>query len=132
MVLKDYTETGTSLLKDDKQVWKKDVLAEELGHHFTTVGNIIDQTNLNNIKQEKTARQWAYSKVLPLSCFVEAYKYGCSNPFEVAEFLNVTESFLQEALERYIEKYGDYIYHQNLIIQLNPLNIFEKKERKYG
>lgn len=124
MVLKDYTETSTSLLKDDKQVWKKDVLAEELGHHFTTVGNIIDQTNLNNIKQEKTARQWAYSKVLPLSCFVEAYKYGCSNPFEVAEFLNVTESFLQEALERYIEKYGDNIYHQNLIILIESTQYF--------
>ncbi|WP_340373252.1 ImmA/IrrE family metallo-endopeptidase [Peribacillus sp. FSL E2-0218] len=113
-------------------VQKRCVLAEELGHHFKTVGNIIDQTKLNNVRQEKIARRWAYNKLIPLPCFVEAYEYGCSNRFEISEFLNVTEEFLQEALERYIEKYGTYIYHKNLIIQFNPLNIFEKREKRYG
>lgn len=113
-------------------VQKGCVLAEELGHHFKTVGNIIDQTKLNNVRQEKIARRWAYNKLIPLSCFVKAYEYGCTNRYEVSEFLNVTEEFLQEALDRYIEKYGDFVYHENFFILLNPLNIFEKRERRYG
>ncbi|MFB6800417.1 MULTISPECIES: ImmA/IrrE family metallo-endopeptidase [Peribacillus] len=113
------------------KVEKGCILAEELGHHFKTVGNIIDQTNLNNVKQEKIARRWAYNEILPLSCFVAAYEYGCTNRYEVADFLNVTEEFLQEALDRYIEIYGDSIYHHDLTIRLNPLDIIGK-ERKYG
>lgn len=99
------------------------ILAEELGHHFLTVGNILDQTKINNRKQEKVARLWAYRKLIPITCFIDAYKHGCKNRFEVAEFLEVTEEFLQEALDRYIEKYGDYIRHEDIVIHLNPLNI---------
>ena len=36
------------------------VLAEELGHHYTSVGNILDQSDPNNRKQEILARTWAY------------------------------------------------------------------------
>ena len=32
------------------------VLAEELGHHYTTTGNILDQQNVVNAKQELHAR----------------------------------------------------------------------------
>ncbi len=99
------------------------ILAEEIGHHLKTVGNILDQSNISNVKQEKIARQWAYNQLIPLNKFIEAYRYGCTNRFEVADFLNVTEAFLQEALDRYIEKYGDYIYHKGIMIYLNPLNI---------
>ncbi|MFC3883789.1 ImmA/IrrE family metallo-endopeptidase [Bacillus songklensis] len=103
------------------------ILAEEIGHHFKTVGNILDQSNVNNVKQEKVARQWAHNELLPPECFIDAYHHGCTNRFEVAEFLNVTEDFLQEALDRYVEKYGDYIYFGNIMIHLNPLNIFHEK-----
>lgn len=105
------------------------VLGEELGHHFTTVGNILDQSSINNRKQEKMARKWAHKKILPISCFIDAYKYGCRNRFEIAEFLDVTEDFLQEALDFYIEKHGTYIKHQNLIILLDPLNILEAGDK---
>lgn len=99
------------------------ILAEEIGHHLKTVGNILDQSNLMNAKQEKIAREWAYSQLIPLNKFVEAYRNGCVNRFEVADFLNVTEKFLQEALDRYIEKYGKYIHHKGILIYLDPLNI---------
>ncbi|MFB7142036.1 ImmA/IrrE family metallo-endopeptidase [Gottfriedia sp. NPDC056225] len=103
------------------------ILAEEIGHHFKTVGNILNQTNLNNIKQEKIARQWAYDVLIPLSSLIDAYNNGCTNRFEVAEFLDVTEEFLQEALDRYIEKYGDSICCGNMTIRLNPLDILMSK-----
>lgn len=42
------------------------VLAEELGHHYTTVGNILDQSAAMNRKQEYRARLWAYNKLVGL------------------------------------------------------------------
>ena len=38
------------------------VLAEELGHHYTTSGNILDQQKISNRKQELRARTWAYNE----------------------------------------------------------------------
>lgn len=38
------------------------ILAEELGHHETSFGNILDQTVTANRKQEYKARIWAYKK----------------------------------------------------------------------
>lgn len=40
------------------------VLAEELGHYYKTVGNILDQSNTENRKQEQKARLWAYNKMI--------------------------------------------------------------------
>ncbi|TGU86833.1 ImmA/IrrE family metallo-endopeptidase, partial [Mesorhizobium sp. M00.F.Ca.ET.186.01.1.1] len=82
------------------------VLAEELGHHFKTVGNILDQSKIENRQQESRARNWAYEKLVPLSSIVQAHKHGIKNRYELAELLGVTEDFLDSAINRYIEKYG--------------------------
>ena len=37
-----------------------DTIAEELGHHYTSVGNILKQDTINARKQERTARLWSY------------------------------------------------------------------------
>ena len=34
---------------------------------------------------------------------------GCESSYEVAEYLDITEEFLEEALDYYHEKYGCYI-----------------------
>lgn len=70
------------------------VLAEELGHHHTTVGDILDIILSQNAKQERQARFWAYNKLIGLSGLIAAYDSGCTNRFEVAQFLDVTEEFL--------------------------------------
>ncbi|MGG4266499.1 ImmA/IrrE family metallo-endopeptidase [Peribacillus simplex] len=124
-----YKNGNIIIKKNMSEIEKGCILAEELGHHFRTAGNIIDQTQTSNIKQEKLARQWAYNEILPLTCFIDAYHNGCTNRYEVADFLEVTEEFLQEALNRYIEKHGNYIFHEDIVIHLNPLNIFRNKSR---
>ncbi|GEM00863.1 protein of unknown function [Halolactibacillus halophilus] len=106
------------------------VLAEELGHHYTSVGNILNQSKMNNIKQEKRARSWAYEKVIPLNKFIEAHKNLISSKFELAEFLSVTEDFLDEALERYKEKYGLFVEFKGFTIRFEPLAVFEWFEYK--
>lgn len=101
------------------------VLAEELGHHYTTVGDIMDQTDVSNRKQERRARIWAYHKLLSLNNLIDSYKYGCRNQFEIAEHLNVTEEFLVDCLEYYKEKYGLYVRKDNYLIYFEPLGIMD-------
>lgn len=108
---------------------KSCVLAEEIGHHYTTTGNIIDIQDIQNIKQERKARIWAYNKLIGLQGIVNAYKQRCSNRHETAEFLNVTEDFLAEALKYYTEKYGTHTVYNQYIIYFTPsiavLELFE-------
>lgn len=49
---------GTIALKDNIETTneKACVLSEELGHHYTTVGNILDMNDTANRKQEQHAR----------------------------------------------------------------------------
>lgn len=82
------------------------VLAEELGHHHTSVGNILDMTDISNRKQERQARLWGYNKLIGLSGLIKAYEAGCQDKYEVAEFLGVTDEYLQNCVECYRDKYG--------------------------
>lgn len=81
-------------------------LAEELGHHHTSVGNILDMENAQNRKQERQARLWGYNKLIGLSGLIRAYEAGCQTGYEIAEYLEVTEECLAECIEAYRDKYG--------------------------
>lgn len=74
------------------------VLAEELGHYYTSTGNILDQSNLNNSKQERRARVWAFNRVLPVARIIDAASKGYTQVYEMAEYLDVDEEFLREGL----------------------------------
>ena len=100
-------------------------LAEEIGHHHTSFGDILDQTSLVNKKQELAARRWAYTRLVPLSKIVQANKVGIRNRYELAHFLCVTEDFLEEALKRYKEKYGTFTTYKNYTVFFEPLAILE-------
>lgn len=96
------------------------VLAEELGHHYTTVGNILDQADTGNRKQERRARLWAYDKLIGLHGIIEAFEHGCRNRYEIAEYLDVTESFLLDTIAVYREKYGVCKCFQNYVVYFEP------------
>lgn len=97
-----------------------DVLAEELGHYHTTVGNILDQNSVTAQKQERTARLWAYNKRIGLLGLIKAFKHGCQSRYEAAEFLDVSEDTLAEAVELYRQKYGLSTQVDNYIVQFEP------------
>lgn len=102
---------------------KSCVLAEELGHHYTTVGNILDQSSVSNRKQELRARMWAYNKLIGLMGIIKSYEHGCQSYHEMAEYLDVTEEFLRDALKRYHQKYGVCTTVDNYIIYFEPLGV---------
>ncbi|MGN0733718.1 MAG: ImmA/IrrE family metallo-endopeptidase [Emergencia sp.] len=87
-----------AIRKDMTTVKKTCVLAEELGHYHTTVGNILDQSNLENQRQEFRARVWAYEKILSIEKILDAAAHGYTAPHDMAEFLDVDEEFLKEYL----------------------------------
>lgn len=121
-----YCDGSIALSKDlITESEKKCVLAEEIGHHITSSGNILNMNSTANRKQEHRARVWAYRYALDLSDFISAYKNGCHNRFEIAEFLSVTEEFLSAAIESYKRQYGMYTKFDRYIIYFEPLGILE-------
>ncbi len=102
------------------------VLAEELGHYHTTVGDIMDQSSDTNRKQELRARLWSYNKLIGLHGIISCYKTGCQTAYDMAEHLGVTEEFLQEALQCYRSKYGIYTRFDNYVVYFEPtLSVLE-------
>lgn len=101
------------------------ILAEELGHFYTTSGDIINQSTVSNRKQEMHARLWAYNNLIGLSGIISAYKYGCQSVHETAEYLDVTEDFLLEAINCYKNKYGICATVDNYVIYFEPVTVLE-------
>ncbi|MBT2158715.1 ImmA/IrrE family metallo-endopeptidase [Clostridioides difficile] len=95
------------------------VLAEELGHHYTSYGNILDLNKVENSKQEYKARLMAYNKLIGLKGIIDSFNAGCKTITEMAEYLDVTEKFLNEALECYKSKYGFSATLDNYVIFLS-------------
>lgn len=102
------------------------VLAEELGHYRTTYGNILDQSKVENRKQERRARAWAYERLVNLASLIEASRQSIRNKYELAEFLGVSEKFIEEAISYYKDKHGIYYEIDNYIIYFEPLGVLEK------
>ena len=129
-----YCDSNIALDKNiETSAEKACVLAEELGHHYTTVGNILDQSDASNRKQECQGRLWAYNSRIGLLGLISAYKAGCQSAYEAAEFLGVAENFLREAIERYRGKYGVRVMVDNYIVYFEPcvavLEINELEQR---
>lgn len=104
------------------------ILAEELGHHETSSGNILDLSNDSSRKQEHVARMWGYNKLIGLQGLIDAFEHRCKGLYEVAEFLNVTEEYLIETINSYMHKYGCYVHYKEYIIEFNynSVNIMKK------
>lgn len=134
VIEKDFKSEAKGLIKGNKigirkgmaTIEKACTLAEEIAHYSITVGNILDQSNLGNRKQELRARQWAYHCMIPMDKIVQAHKSRVSGKHDLAEFLEVTEEFLQEAIDRYTSKYGLLLkVDERFTIRFDPLGVLE-------
>lgn len=102
------------------------VLAEELGHYYTSSGNILDTSIITNRKQEVKARRWAVKRLVTLKNIINAFESGCRNMYEMAEYIGVTEEFLRDAFATYYAMYGKFKKRGNYIIYFDPPGIFKK------
>lgn len=103
------------------------ILAEELGHYYTSCGNILDQNITGNRKQEVKARRWAIKNLIPFSSIIQAYESGCENLYEMAEYIGVTEEFLRNAFKTYNHIYGIYKAYGQYVIYFDPPGVLKNK-----
>lgn len=104
---------------------KASILAEELGHHLTASGDILDQKDTSNRKQELRGRIWAYNRLIGLTGIIKAYRAGCRSRYEMAQILEVTEEMLQDAINYYRSRYGLFTQLDNYVIYFEPLGVME-------
>lgn len=71
----------------------------------------------------------AYDKMIGLIGIVRAYQHRCQSLTDMAEYLEVTEEFLTEALKQYQKKYGRKTEIDNYVIIFEPyLAVMEQYE----
>ena len=122
-----YIDGSIAIRSGLSSVQTADTLAEELEHHYTSYGNILDQSDSACRKQEHLARLRAYDRRIGLSGIILGFRNHCHNLHELADCLEVSEEFLNEALECYREKYGCYTELDGYVIMFEPhLAVVEK------
>lgn len=109
----------------ETQKEKSCVLAEEIGHDRTSYGDILDQNDIMNRKQEYRARLYGYNLKVGLTGLISAYEAGCRNLYEVAEFLDATEEYLKNVIDCYHSKYGQYTAVDNYMIYFEPFAVMK-------
>ena len=108
----------------DTEAETRCVIAEELGHYYTSQGDILDYKK--HAKQEVKARDWAVERLVALNDFVRIYETGCRSLFEAAEELSVTEYFLQQSIDYYRRKFGIYIEQEGYVIYFDPFGVMKR------
>lgn len=96
-------------LMDDSSLLRC-VLAEELGHHFTTCGCFMPRQFFNHSdrlhisKIEFKAMKWAVNYLMPDDELIDVISSGLYEPWELAEHFNVTEEFAKFRLRLFAAK----------------------------
>lgn len=123
-----YCDNVTFINRSSTNAYKHGILGEELGHHFTSAGDVLDQSNPSNIKQERKARTWGFEHTVPLTRLAEAIDYPCTTMTELTEYLELPKELLLDAIEYYRQKYGLYATVNNYTIWFEPLRIIKMFE----
>ena len=109
----------------ETQKEKSCVLAEEIGHDRTNHGDILDQNDVMNRKQEYRARLYGYNLKVGLTGLISAYEEGCRNLYEMAECLDATEEYLKDVIDCYHAKYGQYTIVDNYVVYFEPFAVMK-------
>lgn len=91
-----------SLLNNQKL--HTEILAHELGHFFTTIGNYVNKSSsYNNMliknKCENKANRWAYDYLIPEKELIKILKRKITKLEDIAEYFDVRVEFLIKRLE---------------------------------
>lgn len=124
-----YLPNGLVILNDDYDHYVQNgVLAEELGHHETSYGNILGayskEDNINAARQELKARRFGFKLVIPLEKLIKCYKDGTwGDLYAMCLTMQIDRSYFYEAIEDYKKQFGNYVKYDGYYIQFEPLHI---------
>lgn len=91
-------------------------VAEEIGHHLTTYGDIIDQDSIEKWQQEQRARDTGYMLAVSLQDIIDCFHERLERIWECAEFLGITEDTFSNAIKTYAKKYNNGLKYKNYTI----------------
>lgn len=112
------------LEKDQPEVDKRVILAEEFMHALHTVGVILDQKDINNKKQEVQARSLAYKAIVSMDDLLYCYKMGLRFDYEVAEELEIPVEFLNNAISYFKTQLGESSTYKGYKVVINDTITF--------
>lgn len=95
----NYDEFGT-------YIDEKCTLAEELGHYYMDATYPLSSTYETRSRQEYRAKKWSFLTLVPYNQLQEAINKGLTEPYQLAEYFEVSDMFMQKCLEFYINKYN--------------------------
>lgn len=81
-------------------------VAEEIGHHLTTVGDIVDQDTNIKRKQERLARDIGASLVVSPTDIINCYENGCKTIDDCVTHLGVTNQVFEDAISYYARRFN--------------------------
>lgn len=88
----------------------RSILAEELGHHFTTFGDLVKSKDIVYVnKLELKAKIWASNFMISDEEFIQALDSCINNKFDLCDYFNITEETLNYKLKSILsneEKYN--------------------------
>ena len=104
------------------------ILLEEINHGEYTVGDITDQSKVENIKQELFARAKTIESLCSLDKIVDAVNINnATNKHEIIEILEVTEELFNDAIKYYSRKCPKYI-KDSVVLYFDGSELFIYKE----
>lgn len=119
-----YADNVIAINKHLPENKKRVTLYEEWGHATMNYGNILDLNDLNNRKQEESARRWAYEKHMPINKFIDIIlETKPTDAWELIETLDVPIEYFDELIQYYQQKYGSYKEFKGGCIWFDPINI---------
>lgn len=137
--LKERTGTfGTYRMKNGKpfifieqeqpEVDKQVILTEEFMHVLTTVGVIVNQSQLNNRRQEQLARSLTYKHMLSFDDILNCYNHEIYELAEIATELDLPAEFIKNALEYFKTQIGTHGRYKNYEVTIGSTITFHKLE----
>lgn len=110
----------------DKQV----ILTEEFMHMLTSVGVILNQSQLKNRRQELLARRLAYKAIISIDDLLRCYNLGLQSNYEVAEELELPEGFVLNAINYFKTQLTDGdVYKGYRIHTTGPLSFTKVSDK---
>lgn len=122
-----YEDNVIFLERNISWIEKRIHLSEEYSHHRTSVGNILDYTTPEGRKQEWIARRDSVERLVTLDDLIECSSAGYHTKYACAEYLDITEEFLEEVIDHYFSKYGAYHLYKDYLFIFNDSSLFVVK-----
>ena len=125
-MLAGYSQDHSEAKQNQQQMERQQMQAKEKKLADQEADLKARRQELERQKQELQARIWAYNRLIGLQGLIVAHRHGCRNRYEAAEYLDVTEELLEEAVNYYRGKYGIMYQVDNFVIYFEPcFGVFE-------